>query len=135
MVVDAPTPVVVTGNDWLLDPSGIVTLAGTVTAVPLLASVTTAPPVGAVPVSVRTPVTAVPPSTELDDNTTLASATVVGAVVAVESAHPDTTNDARTATAAARRVREPKALRCTTDHFVKDSTALRQDDGAGVTGS
>ena len=84
-------------NETLLEPAGIVTLAGTVTAALLLATVTTAPPVGARPVSVRIPVTGVPPDTELDDNTTLASATVVGAVTAVESAHPDATRNARSA--------------------------------------
>ena len=39
----------------------------------------------------------VPPDTELDDNTTLASATVVGAVTAVESAHPEAAQTARSA--------------------------------------
>ena len=118
----------------MFEPSGIVTLAGTVTAVLLLVSVTTAPPDGAVPVRVRTPVTGVPPSTELDDNTTLASVTAVGAVVVAESAHADTMQDVRAAAAAARRVREPKALRFTTDHFAKNSTILRQDDGGRVAG-
>jgi len=54
------------------------------------------------PVRVKTPVTGVQPATELDDNTTLASASTVGAVVAVESAHPDAMTQARRAAPAAR---------------------------------
>lgn len=115
MVVVAATLVVVMENDWVLDPSGIVMLGGTAAATPLLASVTTTPPLGAVAVSVRTPVTAVPPATELGESTMLASATAVGAVVAVESAHPDTAID-RTAKVAAYRLSGRKALRYTTDH-------------------
>ena len=83
MVVDAATLVVDTENERVLDPSGIVTLAGTTTAALLLASVTAAPPVGAAEVSVRVAVTGVPPETELDDSTMLASPAVVGAVVVV----------------------------------------------------
>src|SRR6185295_618966 len=98
----------------LLDPSGIITVGGTVTEALLLASVTAAPPAGAIPVSVRTPVTAVPPATELDDSTTLASVTTVGAVVAAESAHPDAMRQARNAAPAARRVTTRIGLTCTT---------------------
>src|SRR5580704_19029226 len=82
----------------LLEPAAIVTVAGTTTAAVLLASVTAAPPVGAVPVSVMIPVTAVPPDTEVDDKTRLASAAVVGAVTAVELAHPDAARSAKRAT-------------------------------------
>jgi hypothetical protein len=114
MVVDAATPVVVIGKLRLLEPSGIVILAGTVTEVVLLASVITAPPVGASPVNVSTPVTDVPPNTEDDDNTMLANATTVGAVVVVVSAHPETTKAATTAAPAARRQAVRKWLRFTT---------------------
>ena len=115
MIVDPATLVVVIGKDRLLEPAGIVTLAGTVTLVVLLVSVITAPPVGASAVSVSTPVTEVPPSTEDDDNTTLASATVVGAVVlVVSSAHPETTKAATTAIPAVRRQRDRPLLRFTT---------------------
>jgi hypothetical protein len=98
IVVEAATDVVAIANETLLEPAGMVTLAGTATAALLLAIVTTAPPVGASPVSVRIPVTGVPPDTEFDDNTTLASATVVGAVTAVESAQPDAASSARSTT-------------------------------------
>lgn len=114
MTLDAATLVVVIGKDRLLEPAGIVTLAGTVTVVVLLASVTTAPSVGASPVSVSTPVTEVPPNTDVVDSTMLASATTVGAVVVVVSAHPETTKAATTATPAGRRQTERKWLRFTT---------------------
>ncbi len=79
----------------VLLPAGMVTLAGTAAAAPLLAIVTIAPPVGAAAVSVSTPVTGVPPATVVVDSTMLARATVVGAVTAVESAQPDAARAAR----------------------------------------
>jgi len=114
MTLDAATLVVVIGKDRLLEPAGIVTVAGTVTAVELLASVMAAPPSGASPVIVRTPVTEVPPNTEVDDSTMLASATGVGAVVVAVSAHPETTKAAMTAAPAVRRQAERNLLRFTT---------------------
>ena len=58
------TAVVATGNLALLAPAGTVTLAGTVaTDVLLLDSVTTAPPLGAAPLSVTRPVDGTPPLT------------------------------------------------------------------------
>jgi hypothetical protein len=81
IVVDADVAAVVIENDSVLEPSGIVTLAGTATAALLLANVTAAPPAGAAAVSVTVAVTGVPPTTELDDNTMDARAAVVGAVV------------------------------------------------------
>jgi hypothetical protein len=101
IVVDAAVAAVATANEIELDPSGIVTLAGTVTAVLLLTNVTAAPPVGAVAVSVRVAVTAVPPTIELDDSVTLASAAVVGAVVVVvSSAQPAAARHTKMMTAA-----------------------------------
>ena len=62
--VDAPTAVVVTLNVALVAPAATVTLAGAVTtAVLLLDSVTTAPPVGAALVNVAVPCDALPPTT------------------------------------------------------------------------
>ena len=62
--VDVPTGVVLTVNVTLVAPPGTVMLAGTA-AMPglLLASVTSAPPVGAGPLSVAVPVEEVPPVT------------------------------------------------------------------------
>src|SRR5437016_2283817 len=58
------TAVVATGNLALLAPAGTVTLAGTVaTDVLLLDRVTTAPPLGAAPLSVTRPVDGTPPLT------------------------------------------------------------------------
>jgi len=103
------------GKLTLLEPSGIVTVAGTVTLVVLLASVIAAPPAGAFPVSVKIPVTGVPPSTDTCDRTTLASVTGVGAVVVAVSEHPVATKDATAATHAARRTAaELRRLRFTT---------------------
>jgi hypothetical protein len=69
--VFAATVKVVTGKVALVAPAGTVTLAGTVaTAVLLLASVTTAPPAGAGPVSVAVPVDGFPPWTLVGLNPT-----------------------------------------------------------------
>jgi hypothetical protein len=69
-----PTTLVEIVNVALVDPAGTMTLAGTVTGSPL-DNDTTAPPVGAAPVSVAVPVTKVPPTTldvlsEIDDSAT-----------------------------------------------------------------
>ena len=62
--VDAVTDTVLTVNVVLVAPAAMVTLAGTVaTAVLLLNSVTTAPPVGAALVSVAVPCDVLPPTT------------------------------------------------------------------------
>ena len=65
IVTDASRPphVVVAVNDALVLPAGTVTDAGTVTYDELSDSVTTAPPVGAAPVSVTVPCEGLPPVT------------------------------------------------------------------------
>src|SRR2546422_11475374 len=63
-VVDAATALVLTVNVALVAPAATVTLEGTLAAVVLLLeSVTTAPPVGAAPLSVTVPVEEFPPAT------------------------------------------------------------------------
>src|SRR5207247_438380 len=63
-VVDAATALVLTVNVALVAPAATVTLEGTLAAVVLLLeSVTTAPPVGAAPLSVTVPVEEFPPVT------------------------------------------------------------------------
>src|SRR5260370_6779436 len=62
--VDAATALVLTVNVALLAPAGTVTVAGTVAAaVLLLVRLTTAPPLGAGPLSVTVPVEGFPPVT------------------------------------------------------------------------
>src|SRR5580704_11999443 len=61
--VAAVTALVVTVNVALVAPAATVTLAGTVAADPLLERATTAPPVGAAPLSVTVPVDGAPPLT------------------------------------------------------------------------
>lgn len=56
IVVDEMTALVLTVNDALVAPAATVTLEGTLAAVPLLESVTTAPPVEAGPLKVTVPV-------------------------------------------------------------------------------
>jgi hypothetical protein len=81
-------------------PSAIVTLAGTVAAGLLLASVTVAPPAGAAAVSAIVPLTVDPPGTEFADNATLDSAAAVVVVAVVgESVHPEAATHTRSHTA------------------------------------
>jgi hypothetical protein len=124
---------VVIENDWLVEPAGIVTVAGTVVVVLLLDSDTTAPLVGATAVRLTVPVTAEPPTTELADNTTLDSAAVAIAVAAVvESAHPETATHIRNNAAAARTAANGKRFEPTTTLSWKDWNVVRQDRDAGV---
>jgi hypothetical protein len=62
-VVAALTEVVVTVKFALDEPAGTVTLAGTLVAVELSLSDTTAPPLGAAPLKVTVPVDELPPVT------------------------------------------------------------------------
>ena len=61
--VDAATALVLIVKVALVAPAGTVTLEGTLAAVPLLESVTCAPPAGAIPLSVTVPVEELPPVT------------------------------------------------------------------------
>jgi hypothetical protein len=64
--VEDATPLVVMVKVALLEPAGIVTLAGTwAAAVLLLCRVTTAPPAGAGPPNVAVPVELLPPTTDV----------------------------------------------------------------------
>jgi hypothetical protein len=64
--VDDATPLVVIVKLALVDPAGIVTLAGTcATGTLLLCRVTTAPPAGAAPFKVTVPVELFPPTTDV----------------------------------------------------------------------
>jgi hypothetical protein len=63
--VEAVTGAVLTVNVAVLAPAGMVTLAGTVAALVLLARATCAPPVGAGPLSVTVPVEDCSPPTTL----------------------------------------------------------------------
>jgi hypothetical protein len=100
MVVVAARLVVPTANVSVVEPAPMVTLAGTVTAVVLLASVMTAPAAGAAAVRVTTALTVVPPTTVPVDKTMLDKAATVGAVVAVVSEQPDAARLAVSETAA-----------------------------------
>jgi len=66
--VEEATPFVVMVKDALVAPAAIVTVAGTWAAdMLLLETVTTAPPVGALPLRVTVPVELLPPTTEVGD--------------------------------------------------------------------
>jgi hypothetical protein len=76
--VELTTALVVIENVALVAPASTVTLAGTcAAAVLLLDSVTTAPPVGAAPLSVTVPVDPAPPTTLVGVTATELSATLV----------------------------------------------------------
>jgi hypothetical protein len=78
--VEAETVLVVTVKDALLEPAGMVTLAGTVaTPVLLLERVTVTPPDGAAPLSVTTPVEELPPETLAGLSDTRLNVMAVGA--------------------------------------------------------
>ena len=78
--VDALTAAVVTSNVALVAPAATVTLAGTVaTAVLLLDSVTTAPPVGAAIVNVAVPREVLPPATLVGLSAIADNAAIAGA--------------------------------------------------------
>ncbi len=89
--VDAVTVAVLTVNVALLAPAATVTLVGTVaTAVLLLDKLTTAPPLGASPLSVTVPCEVFPPVTLVGETPTpvsvsdvLLTTTPTGALVAV----------------------------------------------------
>jgi hypothetical protein len=87
--VVAVTGAVVMANEVELAPAGIVTLAGTVAAaVRLLASVTTRPPAGAIPVSVTVPVDGVPPWTDVGFSVSVLGAAGLTVSVAFFDADP-----------------------------------------------
>ena len=71
------TALVVTVNVTLVAPAATVTLAGTVAADALLERATTAPPLGAAPLSVTVPIDDVPPLTLAGLRVTEDSATAV----------------------------------------------------------
>jgi hypothetical protein len=62
-MVKLATATVDTLNVWLVCPAGIVTLAGTEADLPLLLSLTTRPPLGAMPFRDTVPVDGLPPAT------------------------------------------------------------------------
>ena len=84
--VDAVTEVVVTVKLVLVAPASTVTLAGTVAAVELSESDTTAPPVGAAALKVTVPVVELPPTTPVglsDSAESVASVATNGLSVSV----------------------------------------------------
>jgi len=83
--VAAVTALVVTVNVALVAPAAIVTLAGTAAADALLERVTTAPPLGAAPLSVTVPVDGAPPFTVAGLSATEDSATAVAGFTVSEA--------------------------------------------------